>query len=174
MNPVSIRPAQPSDLAAVTRIYAQAVRHSTATFEIEPPDEHEMMRRYQALRAGDHPILVAEVDGVVAGYAYVGPFRARAAFRWTVEDSIYVEPPLQRCGLGRKLLHQLIAESEARGFRQMLAVIGDSANRPSIELHRTMGFRPIGTFSNVGFKFGRWLDSVLMQRAIGRGAATPP
>jgi phosphinothricin acetyltransferase len=150
------------------------VRHGTASFEIEPPDEAEMMRRYAALRDGDHPFLVAEFDGRVAAYAYAGPFRLRAAFRWTVEDSIYVEPAAQRRGLGRKLLHALIAESEARGFRQMLAVIGDAANAPSIELHRALGFRPVGTFSDVGFKFGRWLDSVLMQRTLGRGAATPP
>ncbi len=174
MSAIAIRPAEPFDIAAITCIYARAVRQETASFEIEPPDEAEMRRRYEALRAGNHPFLVAERDGAVAGYAYAGPFRARAAFRWTVEDSIYVDPTAQRRGVGRKLLAALIAESEAHGFRQMLAVIGDSANTASIELHRAMGFRPVGTFRDVGFKFGRWLDSVLMQRALGHGAAAPP
>ena len=174
MSSISIRPAEPSDVAAVTGIYAQAVRHGTASFEIEPPHEQEMLRRFEALRAGGHPFLVSELDGQVVAYAYAGPFRLRAAFDWTVEDSIYVAPAAQRRGLGRKLLQALVEESQARGFRQMLAVIGDSANTPSIELHRAMGFRHIGTFSHVGFKFGRWLDSVLMQRALGLGADAPP
>lgn len=174
MSAIAIRPAELFDIAVITRIYARAVRHETASFEIEPPDEAEMGRRYEALRAGNHPFLVAESNGAVAGYAYAGPFRARAAFRWTVEDSIYVDPAAQRRGVGRKLLAELITESEARGFRQMLAVIGDSANTPSIELHRAVGFRHVGTFRDVGFKFGRWLDSVLMQRPLGGDSATSP
>jgi L-amino acid N-acyltransferase YncA len=174
MSDLSIRPATPHDLAAITRIYDHAVRHGTASFEIEPPDETEMTRRYQALRAGGHPYLVAEHAGAVAGYAYAGPYRARPAYRWSVEDSIYVAADAQRRGIGRVLLERLIAEAEAGGFRQMIAVIGDSANAASIELHRAAGFRLVGTFDNVGFKFGRWLDSVLMQRALGKGAGANP
>jgi len=169
-----VRTAEPRDLAAITRIYDHAVRHGSASFEIEPPGETEMLRRYDTLRAGGYPYLVAESDGVVAGYGYAGPYRARPAYHWCVEDSIYIAPQLQRRGIGRALLERLIAEAQAGGFRQMIAVIGDSANAASIELHRAAGFRMVGTFDNVGFKFGRWLDSVLMQRPLGKGAATAP
>ena len=174
MPAIPIRPAQPRDLAGITRIYDHAVRHGTASFEIEPPDEREMARRYEALRAGGYPYLVAELDGAIVGYAYAGPYRARAAYRWSVEDTIYVAPSSQRRGIGRALLERLIADAEAGGFRQMIAVIGDSANASSIELHRAAGFRMVGTFDNVGFKFGRWLDSVLMQRPLGTGATAMP
>jgi L-amino acid N-acyltransferase YncA len=169
-----IRPAQPRDLAVVTAIYDHAVRHGTASFELEPPDESEMARRYDGLRAGGYPYLVAETDGGIVGYAYAGPYRARPAYRWSVEDSIYIVPQRQGRGIGRALLERLIAEAEAGGFRQMIAVIGDSGNTASIELHRRAGFRLVGTFENVGFKFGRWLDSVLMQRALGSGATSKP
>ena len=162
----SIRPATPADIAAIARIYAHAVRHGTASFELEPPDEAEMARRHDVLVAGGFPYLIAEVDRMVMGYAYAGPYRARTAYRFTVEDSIYIAPEAQGRGLGRLLLNQLIAESEARGYRQMIAVIGDSAQMASIALHRTAGFRLVGTFEAVGFKFGRWLDTVLMQRAL--------
>ena len=174
MPAIPIRPAQPRDLAAITRIYDHAVRHGTASFEIEPPDEREMARRYEALRAGGYPYLVAELDGEIVGYAYAGPYRARAAYRWSVEDTIYVAQSSQRRGIGRALLERLIADAEAGGFRQMIAVIGDSANAASIELHRAAGFRMVGTFDNVGFKFSRWLDSVLMQRPLGAGAMEMP
>ena len=146
----------------------------TASFEIEPPDEREMARRYEALRTRGYPYLAAELDGEILGYAYAGPFRARAAYRWSVEDTIYVAPSAQRRGIGRALLERLIVDAEAGGFRQMIAVIGDSANTGSIELHRAAGFRMVGTFDNVGFKFGRWLDSVLMQRPLGAGAKEMP
>ena len=171
---IPIRPAQPRDLAVITRIYDHAVRHGTASFEIEPPGESEMARRYETLRAGGYPYLVAELGGEITGYAYAGPYRARPAYRWSVEDSIYIAPQLQRRGIGRALLDRLIADAEAGGFRQMIAVVGDSANTASIELHRTAGFRMVGTFDNVGFKFGRWLDSVLMQRPLGIGATAGP
>jgi L-amino acid N-acyltransferase YncA len=171
---VVVRVAEPHDLATITRIYDHAVRHGTASFEIEPPDETEMARRYETLRAGGYPYLVAEHAGVVAGYAYAGPYRARPAYRWTVEDSIYIAADAQRRGIGRLLLERLIVETQAGGFRQMIAVIGDSANTASIELHRALRFRLVGTFDNVGFKFGRWLDSVLMQRPLGKGADTTP
>jgi L-amino acid N-acyltransferase YncA len=169
-----IRPAQPSDLAVITAIYDDAVRHGTASFELDPPDQAEMARRYETLRAGGYPYLVAELDGDIVGYAYAGPYRARPAYRWSVEDSIYVAPQAQRRGFGGALLARLVAEAEAGGFRQMLAVIGDSANTGSVELHRVAGFRLVGTFENVGFKFGRWLDTVLMQRELGRGATAAP
>jgi phosphinothricin acetyltransferase len=126
------------------------------------------------LQAGGYPYVVAELDGSIAGYAYAGPYRARPAYHWSIEDSIYIAPQSQRRGIGRMLLQRLVADSEVHGFRQMIAVIGDSANAASIELHRALGFRLVGTFDNVGFKFGRWLDSVLMQRALGKGAMTTP
>ena len=171
---VLARHAQAHDLAAITRIYEHAVRQGTASFETEPPDELEMARRFESLRSGGYPYLVAEHDGALAGFAYAGPYRRRPAYRWSVEDSIYIAPQAQRRGIGRALLERLMAEARGGGFRQMIAVIGDSANTASIELHRTLGFRLVGTFDNVGFKFGRWLDSVLMQRALGEGATTPP
>jgi L-amino acid N-acyltransferase YncA len=169
-----LRPTEPRDLASITAIYDEAVRYGTASFEIEPPDAREMTRRYETLRAGNYPYVVAEQDGAIAGYAYAGPYRARPAYHWSVEDSIYVAPRSHRRGVGRALIERLIAEAEAAGFRQMIAVIGDSANAGSIELHRGAGFRMVGTFDNVGFKFGRWLDSVLMQRPLGAGATTAP
>jgi phosphinothricin acetyltransferase len=163
-----------ADLAAITRIYAQAVREGTASFEIDPADSAEMQRRFEALQADGYPYLVAECDGTVAGYAYAGPYRARPAYRFSVEDSVYVAPGRQRGGIGRALLASLIEAAEAKAFRQMVAVIGDSANTSSIELHRAAGFRLVGTLENIGFKFGRWLDSVLMQRALGEGAGSTP
>jgi phosphinothricin acetyltransferase len=169
-----IRPAELRDIAAIADIYDGAVRHGTASFEIEPPGEPEMRRRYEALCARGYPFLVAEAEGCVIGYAYAGPYRARPAYHWTVEDSIYVAPQSQGRGAGRALLGRLLADSEVCGFRQMIAVIGDSANTASIELHRAAGFRLVGTFENVGYKFGQWLDSVLMQRSLGEGASTEP
>jgi len=174
MPAVSIRPARPADIAAITRIYTHAVRHGTASFELEPPQEAEMARRQDALLAGGFPYLTAENDGEVLGYAYAGPYRERPAYRFTVEDSVYIAPQAQRRGLGRALLQALIDESEARGYRQMIAIIGDSAQHASIALHAALGFRLIGTFQAVGFKFGCWLDTVLMQRPLGRGAETDP
>ena len=171
---LSIRPATLADIPSITRIYEHAVRHGTASFELEPPDEAEMGRRMRALLDGGFPYLAAEADGELLGYAYAGHYRTRPAYRFTVEDSIYVAPQAQRRGAGRALLDALIVESEGRGFRQMLAVIGDSAHVGSIELHRAAGFRMVGTFENVGFKFGRWLDSVLMQRPLGTGATAMP
>jgi phosphinothricin acetyltransferase len=174
MPAVSIRPATPTDIPAITRIYAHAVKRGTASFELEPPDEAEMARRQRTLLDAGYPYIVAEIDHALAGYAYAGPYRPRPAYRFSVEDSIYVDPSAQHRGVGRVLLEHLIEECERRGFRQMIAVIGDSAQAPSIELHRALGFRMIGAVENVGYKFGRWLDSVNMQRALGAGATTKP
>lgn len=169
-----LRTATPADIPSITRIYAHAVRHGTASFEIEPPDEAEMTRRQRALLDGGYPYLVAEIGGAIAGYAYAGAYRTRPAYRFSVEDSVYVDPAMQRRGLGRILLAALIDEAEKRGFRQMIAVIGDSAQAASIELHRALGFEWIGPIKNVGFKHGKWLDTVLMQRSLGEGARTKP
>jgi len=172
--PPIIRPAAPADIPAITAIYAHAVTHGTATFEIEPPDEQEMANRFRALAEKGFPYLVAERDRAVQGYAYAGPYRARVAYHYTLENSIYVAPDCHRQGIGRVLMEQLLSEAGARGFRQMVAVIGDSAQVASIALHRVAGFQMVGTFAAVGFKFGRWLDTVMMQRSLGDGAATPP
>jgi L-amino acid N-acyltransferase YncA len=174
MPVLSIRDVIPADIPAITRIYAQAVKHGTASFELEPPDETEMSRRMQALLEGGFPYLAAEIDGALVGYAYAGPYRPRPAYRFSVEDSIYLDPAAHRKGVGRALLERLIEDCERRGFRQMIAVIGDSAQAPSIELHRALGFRMIGNIQNVGYKFDRWLDSVLMQRPLGAGATIKP
>lgn len=174
MSAVSIRPATAADIPAITRIYAHSVRTGTASFELEPPDETEMARRMHALLENGYPYILAETGGAIAGYAYAASYRPRPAYRFSVEDSIYVDPGAQRRGVGRMLLEHLIDECERRGFRQMVAVIGDSAQTPSIELHRALGFKMIGAVENVGYKFDRWLDSVMMQRALGPGATTKP
>ena len=174
MSDISIRAASPADIPAITQIYAHAVRHGTASFELEPPDEAEMARRQRALADGGYPYLVAESGGAVVGYAYAGPYRARPAYRFSVENSVYVAPQAHRRGIGRLLLARLIAECEARGYRLMIAVIGDSAQAPSIALHRAAGFKMVGAFEAVGYKFDRWLDSVLMQRPLGKGSSAPP
>jgi phosphinothricin acetyltransferase len=174
MQPLTIRPAALSDNAAITRIYAGAVRNGTASFEIDPPGETEMARRQKVLFDGGYPYLVAMTADTVVGYAYAGPYRARPAYNWSVEDSIYVAPEMHRKGIGGLLLTRLIADSAARGFRQMIAVIGDSAQAGSIAVHAKAGFSHIGTFRSVGFKHGQWLDTVMMQRALGSGDTTPP
>src|ERR1700734_2899543 len=174
MNAVSIRTATNADIAAITRIYAHAVAYGTASFELEPPDEAEMARRQQALLARNFPYVAAELAGSVVGYAYAGPYRDRRAYDWCVEDSLYIAPEFHRRGIGRLLLMRLIADSEARGFRQMIGVIGDSTNTASIAVHAAVGFRLIGNFQSIGFKHGRWLDTVLMQRALGSGDTLPP
>ncbi len=174
MSALEIRPTVEADLPAITDIYAHAVLHGTATFELIPPDLAEMTRRFRALADGGYPYFVATLDGEVAGYAYAGAYRPRPAYRFTVENSIYLRPASHRRGIGLKLLRRLIEESEERGYRQMVAVIGDSANAGSIGVHAACGFQMIGTQPNVGLKFGRWLDTVTMQRALGPGAATVP
>ncbi len=174
MSAPTIRSAIPADIPAITEIYAEAVNHGTATFELEPPDAGEMRRRFDELHCGGFPYLVAEVDGRIAGYAYAGLYRARPAYRFTVENSVYLAPAVHRRGIGLALLTELIARCETRGYRQMVAVIGDSANAASIGIHARAGFEMTGTLRHVGFKFGRWLDTVLMQRALGEGGASIP
>ena len=169
-----IRPATEADLASVTAIYEHAVRHGTATFELSPPDLAEMTRRYRALMDGGFPYLVASLEGRVVGYAYAGAYRPRPAYRFTVENSVYLDPAIHRRGIGMKLMQRLIVASEKRGYRQMIAVIGDSANAGSIGLHRACGFQMIGTHPNVGLKFGRWLETVMMQLPLGEAATTIP
>jgi L-amino acid N-acyltransferase YncA len=174
MSSLEIRPTSVADLPSITEIYAHEVREGTATFELVPPDLAEMTRRFQALVDGGFPYLVAESDGDMAGYAYASSYRPRPAYRFTVENSVYLRPSFHRRGIGRQLLERLITECEARGFRQMIAVIGDSANTASIGVHAACGFQMIGTHPSVGLKFGRWLDTVMMQRELGAGASTVP
>jgi phosphinothricin acetyltransferase len=174
MSSLALRPATLADIPAIATIYAHAVKYGTATFEFEPPGEPEMADRFRALAGASFPYLVAERAGAVRGYAYAGPYRARIAYRYTLENSVYVAPDSHRQGVGRALMDALIAQSGALGFRQMIAVIGDSAQAASIALHRAAGFQMVGTFTAVGFKFDRWLDTVLMQRPLGDGAATSP
>jgi L-amino acid N-acyltransferase YncA len=174
MSSLEIRPAMAADLPAITGIYQHAVLQGTATFELIPPDLAEMTRRFAVLMDGGFPYFAASLDGRVVGYAYAGAYRPRPAYRFTVENSVYLEPAIHRRGIGMRLLLRLITESEARGYRQMIAVIGDSANAGSIGVHTRCGFQMIGTHPNVGFKFGRWLDTVMMQRALGDGAGTLP
>jgi len=171
---VALRPAAERDVARIADIYAHHVLSGLASFEVAPPDAAEMARRRVDLLADGLPYLVAELEGAVVGYAYAALYRTREAYRYTVEDSIYVDHSAVGRGAGRRLLERLIAECTALGLRQMVAVIGDSGNRPSIALHQACGFRQVGLLPSVGFKFGRWVDSVLMQRALGQGDETPP
>ena len=172
--PPTIRPSTDDDLPAIAAIYAWNVAHGTGTFELEAPDAAETARRRADVLAKGLPWLVAERDGRVLGYAYANHFRPRPAYRFCVEDSVYLDPAAQGRGIGRLLLAELIARCQARGARQMLAVIGDSANAASIGLHRALGFAPVGLLRDSGWKFERWLDVVLLQRALGHGAATAP
>jgi len=171
--PIALRTARESDVPMIAAIYAPHVRAGTATFEIEAPNADEMLRRWREITVRGLPYLVAEVAGRVVGYAYAGPYRPRPAYRFTVEDSIYVDVETQGRGVGRALLAKLIDESTRAGARQMIAVIGDSGNRASIGLHAALGFRHVGVLESVGNKFACWLDVVFMQRALGPGNAAP-
>jgi L-amino acid N-acyltransferase YncA len=171
---VVVRDAVEADMEAVARIYGHYVEHGLATFEEVPPTAAEMLaRRGKALAIGA-PYLVAEIDGDVVGYCYATPYHARAAYRHTLEDSVYVAPGLGGRGVGGALLAELIARCEAGPWRWMIAIIGDSGNAASIALHRRHGFAPVGTLRSVGFKLGRWVDVPIMQRALGPGDSTPP
>ena len=169
-----IRPSTPADLPVITAIYAWNVLNGTGTFELEAPDIAEMTRRRDDVLSKGLPWLVAQRDGVVVGYAYANHFRPRRAYRFCLEDSVYLAADATGKGLGRLLLAELLARCEAAGARQVLAVIGDSENLGSIGVHRALGFEPTGTMKAAGWKFGRWLDVVIMQKSLGAGAGSPP
>ena len=169
-----IRPATSGDLPAITAVYGWNVTNGTGTFELDPPDLAEMSRRHADVTGKGLPWLVAERGAQVLGYAYANHFRPRPAYRFCLEDSVYLAGDAQGQGIGRLLLAELCARCEAGGTRQMLAVIGDSANAGSIGVHRSLGFVQTGLMSSVGWKFGRWLDVVLMQKSLGQGASAAP
>jgi L-amino acid N-acyltransferase YncA len=170
----AVRTCAREDLAEVREIYALEVREGTASFELEPPSLAEMTARFAAIETANLPYLVAELDGGIAGFAYAGPYRTRPGYRHTVEDSVYVARWARRQGVGRVLLDAVIQRATACGRRQMVAIIGDAAHAASIQLHARAGFRLVGTLEHVGWKLGRWLDTVIMQRPLGPGAAAPP
>lgn len=175
MNETTIRPAISADLDAITDIYADAVRNGTASYELEPPTRAEMGARFETLGTGGFPYLVAESAGRVVGYAYAGPFRPRPAYRFVVENSVYVAPDAKGRGVGRLLLERLIAEAEKLGFRQMIAVIGDGhPGSASVKLHERIGFRHSGRLEGSGYKHGRWLDTTFMQLSMNGGTETAP
>ena len=169
-----MRPATPDDIGEIHAIYAHHVLKGLASFEEEPPSAPELRRRYDEVTGHGLPYLVADFGGRVAGYAYCTLYRTRSAYRYSLEDSVYIRPDAQGRGIGRTLLAELVRRCEALGYRQMIAVIGDSANAASIGLHASAGFLRAGTLRSAGFKFGRWVDSVLMQRPLGAGDGTPP
>jgi phosphinothricin acetyltransferase len=171
---VIIRQSMDADVPRITEIYGRSVTEDTASFEFEPPDVPEMMRRRSALLDASFPYLVAELDGRVEGYAYAGAIRPRPAYSFTVESTVYVDPDIQRSGVGRALMKRLIEECTARGYRQMIAIIGGSQHVASIEFHKTLGFQDAGIFNSVGYKHGNWLDTVQLQLALGPGDTSPP
>lgn len=169
-----LREAVLADIPAIAALYAYEVRERVATYEYDVPDEAEMAKRMRDVMAAGYPYLVAEVDGKFAGYAYASSYRSRIGYRWTVEDTVYIEPDFQGQGIGRALLQALIDACEAKGYRQMIAVIGEPANAASVILHEKLGFTTVGVFRGLGRKHGRWLDTVQMQRALGPGDADAP
>jgi L-amino acid N-acyltransferase YncA len=173
-HPVIIRASAEADVDAIATIYEHYVLNSTVTFETEAPSLQEMLRRRSILVAARFPYLVAEINGQVVGYAYAGTYRARAAYRSTVENSVYLGQDAVGKGIGRQLLETLIAACEVTGFRQMIAVIGGKTNNASVRLHERCGFRHVGTLESVGFKHGEWLPTILMQRELRPGNLLPP
>ena len=169
-----IRAAAEKDFAAIAAIYGEAVRNGYATFELEAPDEAELVRRWRSLLEGGYPYLIAMKDATVLGYAYAGPYRARPAYRFSVENTVYVAPHAQRQGVGRALLEELIVETEARDFRQMIAVISAPVESGSVALHAAVGFTEVGTLKAVGYKHDGWRDTVIMQRPLGHGPGAVP
>ena len=175
MSTITIRAALEGDLDRITEIYADAVTHGTASYELEPPSRAEMGVRFDSLTAGGFPYLVAEKDGSLLGYAYAGAFRPRPAYRFIVEDSVYVAPDAKGQGVGLKLMQALIEACRVAGFRQIIAVIGDGhADSASVRLHEKLGFRHSGRLEGSGYKHGRWLDTVFMQLSLNGGATLPP
>jgi phosphinothricin acetyltransferase len=174
MTALLVRPSTEADIAAIARIYAHHVLHGLASFEEVPPDAAELAARRKEVLTHGLPYLTAEQAGDIVGYCYAAPYRARSAYRFTIEDSVYIDAGRVGQGIGRALLKRLIELCEEGPWRQMIAVIGDSENHPSIRLHAAEGFRMIGTHPAVGLKFGRWVDSVLMQRELGEGIRTLP
>jgi L-amino acid N-acyltransferase YncA len=171
---LTLRPSTDQDVAAITAIYAHHVTHGTGTFETTPPTESDMAARRQDVLAKGLPYLVAEQDGRVLGYAYCQWFKPRPAYRFSAEDSIYLDPRAAGQRIGNKLLMELVRQAEAAGIRKLIAVIGDSGNAASIGVHRAIGFRHVGTIESCGWKFGRWLDIVLMEKSLGEGSRTAP
>jgi L-amino acid N-acyltransferase YncA len=171
-----IRPSTPADCAAIAAIYGHAVVHGTASWEHDPPELAEMIRRREALVSAGYPYLVAEANGQVMGYAYAGAYRPRPAYAATVEDSVYLAPAAQRRGIGTKLLATLIADCTALGYRQMICIIGDGqgGSAGSLALHESLGFALVGIARDIGYKHGRWLDQMILQKSLGAGAASPP
>ena len=170
----TIRPSHDNDVPAIAAIYAHHVQHGVASFEEMPPSVEEMVSRRAAILERALPYLVAEREGRVIGYCYAGPYRTRSGYRFSLEDSIYVNAEETGRGVGRLLLRPLLEQCSALGYRQMIAVIGGSETLPSIKLHQALGFSHIGVLPAIGFKFGRWIDTVLMQRALGPGSSLPP
>jgi L-amino acid N-acyltransferase YncA len=170
----TIRPSTEQDLPAIAAIYAHHVLNGTATFETTAPSEAEMAARRSDVLAKGLPYLVADDQGQVLGFAYCQWFKPRPAYRFSAEDSIYLHPDASGKGVGRRLLAELAARAEAAGIRKLIAVIGDSANAASIAVHRSLGFEPVGVMKSCGWKFGQWLDIVLMEKALGEGDTTPP
>ncbi|ALN85578.1 acetyltransferase family protein [Lysobacter capsici] len=171
---LQLRPAVESDLAAIHALYAVEVREHLATYEYDVPDLAEMRRRWRAIVDAGYPYLVAECDGAFAGYAYATSYRTRIGYRWTVENSVYIEPVFHGRGIGRALMLRLIDDCTALGFRQMVAVIGDGSNAASVALHERLGFKLAGVFHGLGRKHGRWLDTVQMLRPLGDGNVGEP
>ena len=169
---IRIRDAEDDDMAAIAALYAHYVRIGAASFEENPPESAQMARRRAEVLERGLPYVVAETGGTILGFAYAGPFRHRSAYRYTVEDSVYVAPESQGLGAGRKMLNELVERCTRAGYRQMVAVIGDPENNASVAFHAAMGFRSVGTLHSIGFKFERWIDIVIMQRPLGAGA--PP
>lgn len=171
---MELRAAAPGDIAAIQAIYRHHVLHGLASFEEAPPDAEEMRRRHAEIVARGLPFLVATEAGGIVGYGYCAPYRLRSAYRYALEDSVYIKDGFLGRGIGSRMLGELIRVCEGLGYRQLIAVIGDSANAPSIALHASLGFVRVGTLRSAGYKFGRWVDSVLMQRPLGGGDGTPP
>jgi phosphinothricin acetyltransferase len=171
---VKLRDARIADMAEIQAIYAEEVLHGVSSWEEIPPEVEEMCNRFESIIAAGYPYLVAEINNLVGGYCYASSYRPRIGYRFTVEDTVYVHRHFRGLGIGRLLIDELVAVCTARGFRQMIAVIGDSDNRASIDFHARMGFKRSGLLRSIGYKYDRWMDSVIMQKQLGDGDGTLP